>query len=326
VTHPDDPGVFPPDFIDPIANRALPWIEHYDPTTPDPFPEYRLDDEPGWDDVEVDNDAPQLRGIVAPGVAGINIASYARTPASKGWGSPCSGQRATVRLQDAAVTVDVRIAELVGLIMREAERRGYIHRKIDTGAYNCRKIAGSTAWSNHAWALAIDVNWQTNPYTSPLKTDIPVWYRHLWNRYGFAWGGDYSGRKDAMHFEAMGTPAQMQASLVLARRELADLDEVQQIQAALGFTGEDVDGDWGPATDHRLNLVRMALNGVIPAVTDLQLVVGTIPDGEWGPASQEALAQTVRKLQAALGVGVDGEWGPQTQAAYEAFRAEHFDA
>ena len=62
--------------------------------------------------------------------------------------------------------------------------------------------------SNHAWGLAIDGNAEENPMQSPLRTDMPVAVvRRLAARWGLRWGGDYSGRKDSMHFEFLGTPA-----------------------------------------------------------------------------------------------------------------------
>lgn len=54
VTLPDhDPGDFPEDFSDPVADESLPHITAYDITQPDPVPPAdRLDEEPA--DVEVD--------------------------------------------------------------------------------------------------------------------------------------------------------------------------------------------------------------------------------------------------------------------------------
>jgi peptidoglycan hydrolase-like protein with peptidoglycan-binding domain len=56
----------------------------------------------------------------------------------------------------------------------------------------------------------------------PVTTDRPRWELDRWNRFGFAWGGDYTGSSvpDAMHTEYMGSPDQAQAALVLARTEL----------------------------------------------------------------------------------------------------------
>lgn len=155
-------------------------------------------------------------------VPGINLSDYGSRLPRAGWPGPCAGSYARVKINDAgaAVSVDVALAELVGLIMRANERDGYHYRPGDTGAYNCRKIGGTNSWSLHAYGLAIDENWQSNPYTSPLRTDKPAWLVQRWNRYGFAWGGHYSGKQDAMHFEFMGTPAQALQALALARAEL----------------------------------------------------------------------------------------------------------
>lgn len=248
-TTPDDAdhGWYPDNFVNPADDKSIDWIVPATDEDPVPPPE-RLAEEPATVQVspvtpdDDPNDAlalelrgadasfpsllgpdgsPGPRGFVQPGFGGLDLRDYSRTAQQKGWGAPCSASRATVRLSQAAVTVDARVAELVGLIMRACEARGYIFRAADTGAYNCRYISGTTVWSNHAWGLAVDVNWQSNPYTTAWVTDIPDWMHNLWNRYGFAWGGDYTGgRRDFMHFEFMGTPQQAYTALALARAEL----------------------------------------------------------------------------------------------------------
>lgn len=240
-----DAGWYPDNWISPVIDPDLPWVTPADDDRPDPVPpENRLAEEPAWEGIrtadrgqndavasilrgflppEADDDfVPEgARRFVQPGFAGLDLRDYSKLPSGKGWGAPCAAARATVTLTHARVTVDARIAELVGLVLRACEARGYIFRAADTGAYNCRKIAGTNTWSNHAWALAIDVNWQSNPYTSAWVTDIPDWMHNLLNRYGFAWGGDYTGgKRDFMHFEFMGTPQQAQLALALARAEL----------------------------------------------------------------------------------------------------------
>jgi hypothetical protein len=50
----------------------------------------------------------------------------------------------------------------------------------------------------------------------------------LWNEFGFRWGGDYSSTKDWMHFEFMGTPADVRELTARARREL--LPEIQEAE------------------------------------------------------------------------------------------------
>jgi hypothetical protein len=250
TTDDQDHGWYPEGFINPAQDPVIEWIVPATDDDPVP-PEDRLAEEPvevtaaGDDDPEDDpndNLALELRGpdasfpapesddadpalprkFVQPGFGGLDLRDYSRNAQQKGWGAPCSAARATVRLSQAAVTVDARLAELTGLIMRACEARGYIFRAQDTGAYNCRYISGTTVWSNHAWAIAVDVNWQSNPYTTRVgATDIPDWMHNLWNRYGFAWGGDYTGgKRDYMHFEFMGSPQQANQALALARAEL----------------------------------------------------------------------------------------------------------
>jgi hypothetical protein len=154
-------------------------------------------------------------------VPGISLTDYSRNAQAKGWGAPCTGARTTITLTNGVrLTVRSEIAELTRLIMNANIRQGYSYRQADTGAYNCRYISGTTVWSNHAWGLAIDENWQSNPFTYPLKTDRPAWEQQRWQRYGFALGINYTGKKDAMHNEFMGTPAQAAQALALAQREI----------------------------------------------------------------------------------------------------------
>jgi hypothetical protein len=53
---------------------------------------------------------------------------------------------------------------------------------------------------------------------SALITDMPSWMPDLWNAYGFRWGGDYVNKKDAMHYEFMGSVAQAAQYTAIARR------------------------------------------------------------------------------------------------------------
>jgi peptidoglycan hydrolase-like protein with peptidoglycan-binding domain len=290
-------------------------------------------------------------------IPGISLTNYTFGPLSKGWGSPCAGQYARVQLTVAAVSVHVGLAELVGLIMRANETQGYRYRQPDTGAYNCRKIAGTTTWSNHAWGLAVDANWQTNPFTADLRTDRPSWEIQRWNRFGFAWGGHYTGRKDAMHTEFMGTPDQAQAALVLARTELgggvtpappappsddgwhdvplggvSDLngkgEQVRRDQADLTDTGFilPVDGYWGATS--------------VARAKEFQRAAGITQDGEFGPDSRTMIHKVPSWTEGAAGGGhlpavwqtrlkehgwhitVDGVWGTRSTSILSQFQAE----
>ena len=70
------------------------------------------------------------------------------------------------------------------------------------GCYNPRQIAGSNNWSNHSWACAVDISPTTNGFHTGHGTLSNV-VVDAFKRQGFLWGGDYHGRTDPMHFEAV---------------------------------------------------------------------------------------------------------------------------
>lgn len=95
----------------------------------------------------------------------------------------------------------------------------------NTSAFNCRNATGSKKWSKHSYGKAIDINPIENPYISRkgyishkeslsykkrahqtskhadkailMKNDQAV---QLFKKYGWEWGGDWSGVKDYQHF------------------------------------------------------------------------------------------------------------------------------
>jgi len=75
---------------------------------------------------------------------------------------------------------------------------------LDDWGFCFRMVRGSTdQLSNHASGTAIDLNSSRHPLAKmntfdPLK--VPM-LQALVRKYGLRWGGDYTGRKDEMHFE-----------------------------------------------------------------------------------------------------------------------------
>lgn len=132
---------------------------------------------------------------------------------NRGWGPPCpDGEIVNIQAGGRSFNVHKKVAPIFQAFITDLVATPYpIDRgTLDDWSYNCRKIAGSTSWSNHAWGLAVDINSLTNPMRSPLTTDMPSWVRNetnLMNKYGLRWGGEYSGTPDPMHFEFMLTPA-----------------------------------------------------------------------------------------------------------------------
>lgn len=93
----------------------------------------------------------------------------------------------------------------------------------NTSAFNCRRVAGTSTWSEHSYGRAIDINPVQNPYVSGSTTSPPAGAtyldrsnvrpgmvvrngpaHHAFRRIAWGWGGDWSGAKDYQHFSANG--------------------------------------------------------------------------------------------------------------------------
>jgi hypothetical protein len=154
---------------------------------------------------------------------------------TRGWGPgwPANRSKDMVRVTAGDVTVIVHkvIAPVIGHLLDKTLEGGYQLKAGECWGYANREIRNSSPKrpSNHSWGLAVDLNSLTNPMQSPLRTDMPSWMTNLWKSFGFRWGGDYQGRKDAMHFEFMGTPAD-------AARLAAQLDHREEEAMAIVVT------------------------------------------------------------------------------------------
>ena len=100
------------------------------------------------------------------------------------------------------------------------------HRSMDadnTSAFNCRTVAGTNLWSEHAYGTAIDVNPIENPYVTDSGYVSPPAGAPFADRahakgvihpggrvvaafaaIGWEWGGNWSWPKDYQHFSATG--------------------------------------------------------------------------------------------------------------------------
>jgi hypothetical protein len=93
----------------------------------------------------------------------------------------------------------------------------------NTSGFNCRRVAGTTRWSEHANGTAIDVNPVQNPYVRGRLVDPPAGASWLdrgaatpgmirdgdavvaaFAAGGFSWGGHWSTAKDHQHFSTSG--------------------------------------------------------------------------------------------------------------------------
>jgi hypothetical protein len=162
--------------------------------------------------------------------SGYSTTDYSVSAASKGWSAgwpTCSaingGAMKKLTLSNGCVIaggVHQNIWELSGLVLNEITRRGHpFHNGWCWGA-SCRAIAGTSRASNHSWGLAIDLDAPTNPYTTGTQHDIPDWAYALLRSYGFGLGADYSGRRDYMHAEFMGSVSDAAIMTALARQQI----------------------------------------------------------------------------------------------------------
>lgn len=145
---------------------------------------------------------------------------------ARGWGPgwPNCNSGAQAKASGGGISVNCRreIAPLVARALEETRAAGYILKQDQTGAFCCRPIGGTNTASNHSWGLAIDLNWNENPFTRDVNAHRTITSQvvDIWKRHGFTWGGDWSGKKDFMHMEFIGTVGD-------AARRVAELGQPQ---------------------------------------------------------------------------------------------------
>ena len=128
-----------------------------------------------------------------------------------GW--PASKDQTDIGIKSFSVPgtkLKIRLAEEVApLLIAFASEFDKLIEPIDEGTlddwgYAFRDIRGEAGkLSNHSSGTAIDLNSVKHPLGKVNTFDaakIPM-LKALVKKYGLSWGGDYSGRKDEMHFE-----------------------------------------------------------------------------------------------------------------------------
>lgn len=166
------------------------------------------------------------------------------------WAPACTAPFARLNLYgEGVVTVDVLIVDAVKALNAVLIDWDYRTRRADTGAYNCRQITGGTNYSLHAYGIAVDLNWSTNPYGHHLITDMPIGMieaiegiRTAGGVQVWRWGGRYSNNKDAMHFEVVASPAELARGIqsqttTNTERLIVTPEDERKIQAMLDTQG-----------------------------------------------------------------------------------------
>jgi hypothetical protein len=93
----------------------------------------------------------------------------------------------------------------------------------NTSAFNCRRVAGTDRWSEHAYGRAVDINPIQNPYVRGSSVDPPAGAAYAdrsdvrpgmltvdgpvvraFTAIGWGWGGTWTAGKDYQHLSASG--------------------------------------------------------------------------------------------------------------------------
>lgn len=159
----------------------------------------------------------------------------ASTSTLREWWSPACNGDGMVTIpagdQGARVTVGADVVAIFRAVFDIFARYRYAIRRADTGAYVCRPITGGTGYSLHAYGIAVDINWTSNPYGPNLVTDMPagaireIEALNVDGEQVVRWGGRYSSNKDAMHFEVVVTPATARRFRFAPQEDLTIVDD-----------------------------------------------------------------------------------------------------
>jgi hypothetical protein len=205
----------------------------------------------------------------------------------------------------------------------------YRIRPADTDSYNCRRITGGTGLSLHSYGIALDVNWDTNPY---LKTPDGRKVRYSSRRtqeargedvkHGtcdtdmteamiediraimtvdqkavFGWGGDFKTSKDAMHFQIDLTPTEMARGIDWSTHTVT-VAVAEESTAAFVRRG-----DFSPEVEYyQRKLARLSPKSP-----------GT-PDGKYGKGTAESVVAFQKSRSPQVREGTKGEIiGPWTR-------------
>lgn len=231
------------------------------------------------------------------------------------WGPPCNTAEMVTRwlVSGTRLTYRRECQQAFSALAYCILAADYVLRPAECGAYNCRKITGGTGYSLHAYGIACDLNWNTNPYTNKLVTDMPPGLRRDILRIRtrgrmpvFVWGGDWDSRRetphkyyDAMHWELAVTPSELAVGIdwdtvtvpgmPLHRPALWPVCQigdrhpvVEMAQRKLGLFGAATDGIFGPKTEAAVKAYqarrKLKPDGVVAAGTWTSLLHALVSD------------------------------------------------
>jgi peptidoglycan hydrolase-like protein with peptidoglycan-binding domain len=227
------------------------------------------------------------------------------------WVPACACELTVLLLHSGArASVAKATAEAFRAIDGVMQSAGYAPRAADTGGYNCRKITGGTGHSLHAFGIAVDYNWNSNPFRSDgkLVTDMPPKMvsaiKAIRTNGGapvFRWGGDFTRVKDAMHFEVVASPRELASGIDWPQVDVREPDPkrpatwpvlqrgdrgptvtaLQERLSAAGYPCEPVDGIFGKGTEQSVRRFQdsrsLDVDGTVGLQTWTALLTGQGP-------------------------------------------------
>lgn len=114
------------------------------------------------------------------------------------------------------LTVHKKLASEFKAIFSEMQKTKFPIKPSSTCAYVWKTIIGTHTISQHSYGIAIDINWNDNPCFYNTYANVSNGYGSyrpginkfsvtkqvikIWKSHGFGWGGDWTGKKDTMHF------------------------------------------------------------------------------------------------------------------------------
>ncbi|GAB3888024.1 peptidoglycan-binding protein [Terrabacter terrigena] len=291
-----------------------------------------------------------LRGagglLLAGGLVGATGSAAEAATSQNGWpaGSSSAIPLATLSVGAATFPAGVRRGDVHTVLGYVARRfNGEVEALVKgwCWGHSYRVISGSTSLSNHSSGTAIDLNAPRHPlgrsgtFSAAQRTRI---HSIVSACNGVVrWGGDYSGRKDEMHFEIDVRPGDARLAALARRiggapapvpivwttvRRGANGFRTTAIQHLLRHRGYSltVDGAFGPTTESRVIAFQrskgLAADGVVGPKTWTALVV-TVKQGSSGQA-----VVAVQKLLTHRGYAVtaSGSFGSTTTTKTQAFQ------
>ena len=225
---------------------------------------------------------------------------------------------------------------------RVLEVFGYDIRIEDTDSYNDREIKGGGGKSLHAYGIALDVNWQTNPYrdhagkrpgrfsTKPTQaeraedvrlgiadtdmtrqmTEAVLAIHTLGGKRVFGWGGTWETLKDAMHFQIEVTPTELAKGIdwntVIGGVPAAD---GPQLDIPFSKPLPPIFGDPREGVDYSDLFLPAAEAAVV------------LKEGDSNPMVK-ALQEALKALNYPVGA-IDGDFGTMTRDALLSFQANN---